>query len=446
MDKIYQIIEKNNIVKLEAILAEGKGTDNVSDGWTPLTYACERGREEIVEILIEDIKQNEQTEKTRKIKLKNHIHTCTSLDDHNLNGETPLTCAARAGHIKICELLLDEGAFINQTTQYVNQTPLHVATEHGNTDVVEYLINQGADAQIADNVNISPLYTAIKGGNSYLVHLLIDAGCDVNLGSQDHAPIFLAARLGLLAITQMLCEAGCNKDVANKYGVTPLAEAVQKDHIDIVEYLIQHGCDVNKTDINNVSALHIACQKGNYDAVRLLLNGHANPILKNSSGQTAFQLAIEHNRYHVVEYLMNLGADILSQPFANKSLGSIAKVFDRGHVQTAEVLLRGCPKLPLPHYPGVTDMFCNNMELMKMLFLSGIQTIPGVLIVPRLHPQHVNQKEISDWLENFHKNPLSLQSMCRIRVRRCLGNTLFLKVQSLPIPPYLKEFIALKRL
>lgn len=81
-----------------------------------------------------------------------------------------------------------------------------------------------------------------------------------------------------------------------------------------------------------------------------------------------------------------------------------------------------------------------------MLFLSGIQTIPGVLIVPRLHPQHVNQKEISDWLENFHKNPLSLQSLCRIRVRRCLGNTLFLKVQSLSIPPYLKEFIALKRL
>ena len=26
----------------------------------------------------------------------------------------------------------------------------------------------------------------------------------------------------------MLCDAGCNKDFANKYGVTPLAEAVQK--------------------------------------------------------------------------------------------------------------------------------------------------------------------------------------------------------------------------
>ena len=50
----------------------------------------------------------------------------------------------------------------------------------------------------------------------------------------------------------------------------------------------------------------------------LCFKGHANPILKNSSGQTAFQLAIEHNRYDVVEYMMNLGADILSQPFANK--------------------------------------------------------------------------------------------------------------------------------
>lgn len=78
-----------------------------------------------------------------------------------------------------------------------------MAVEHGNTDVVEYLINRGADVQIADNVNISPLYTAIKGGNSYIVHMLINAGCDVNLGSQDHAPVFLAARLGLLTITQV---------------------------------------------------------------------------------------------------------------------------------------------------------------------------------------------------------------------------------------------------
>ena len=81
-----------------------------------------------------------------------------------------------------------------------------------------------------------------------------------------------------------------------------------------------------------------------------------------------------------------------------------------------------------------------------MLFLSGIQTIPGVLIVPRLHPQYVNQKELSVWLENFHKNPLSLQSLCRIRVRRCLGNTLLLKVKSLPIPSYLKDYVALKHL
>ncbi|XP_062592978.1 ankyrin-2-like [Saccostrea cucullata] len=443
MEKIFQIIKTNNITDLKSMLLDRGDTDYVIDG---LAYACSRGREEMVEIIIENIKQSEQSEKTRMMKIGDYIYTNTVLDIHNIHGETPLTCAARANQLKICEILLQEGACINQTTQYVHQTPLHVAVEHGNTEIVEYLIQQGADVQIPDNVNISPLYTAIKGGNSAIVHMLIDAGCDVNLGSQDHAPVFLTARLGLLPITQALCEAGCNKDFANKYGVTPLAEAVQKDHLDIVEYLVGQHCDVNNTDVNGTSALHIACRMGNLEAVTILMNGRANPILKNSNGQTAFQLAIENNKYEVVEYLMNLGADILSQPFANKSLSSISKVFDRGHIQTAEVLLRGCPKLPLPHYPGVTDMFCNNGHLMKMLFLSGIQTIPGVLIVPRLHPQHVNHKEISDWLKNFHKNPLSLQSLCRIRVRRCLGNTLLLKVKSLPIPPYLKDFVALKHL
>lgn len=67
MDKIYQIIEKNNIVKLQAILEEERGTDNVSDGWTPLTYACERGRKEIVDILIEDIKQNVRFDNMYKV-------------------------------------------------------------------------------------------------------------------------------------------------------------------------------------------------------------------------------------------------------------------------------------------------------------------------------------------------------------------------------------------
>lgn len=80
-----------------------------------------------------------------------------------------------------------------------------------------------------------------------------------------------------------------------------------------------------------------------------------------------------------LECLIKNISELMSQ-FFFFSLGSIAKVFDRGHVQTAEVLLRGCPKLPLPHYPGVTDMFWqvvrNHMNLLEeALFVDFLCTL-----------------------------------------------------------------------
>jgi ankyrin repeat protein len=72
----------------------------------------------------------------------------------------------------------------------VRQTPLLLAIEHGHEDVVDFLLKNGADVQISDNVNMTPLYAAIKGQNLTIVENLIQAGCDINIGSQDHAPLF----------------------------------------------------------------------------------------------------------------------------------------------------------------------------------------------------------------------------------------------------------------
>lgn len=126
------------------------------------------------------------------------------LDSYNENGDTLLSCAARCGYTEICKHLINCGASINQTTQYVHQTPLLVSIENGWTDLALDLIHCGADVTITDNVGITPLYAAVKSGDVKTVEELIKAGCDVNVGSQDHAPIFLAARLGLLPIVKVM--------------------------------------------------------------------------------------------------------------------------------------------------------------------------------------------------------------------------------------------------
>jgi ankyrin repeat protein len=72
--------------------------------------------------------------------------------------------------------------------------------------MVTFLLENNADVQICDNVGITPLYTAIKCRNEGVVKQLIQAGCDVDIGSQDHTPIFLATRTGQLNIVKVKCK------------------------------------------------------------------------------------------------------------------------------------------------------------------------------------------------------------------------------------------------
>lgn len=321
-----------------------------------------------------------------------------------------------------------------------------VAIEYGHTEVVEFLLKNGADVQIADNVNITPLYAAIKfkGDNFTMVEKLIQAGCDINIGSQDHAPLFLAARLGRLDIVKALCLAGCDKDIANKYGVTPLYEAIHKGHFHVAEYLVENGCNKNKADIYGVCPLHIASLSGDLPAVKLLFTGGADPRLRTQQGMTALHLAMEMNRFQIVEYFLSQGANILKKPHGDNSLKSIATVFERRNQETVEVLLRYCPHLPIHHYPGVSEIFSGNGLLLKLLFMSGIRTMPGVLTIPRLHPYYVEDKDLSDWITNYRRNPQSLKSICRKQIRRSLGNTLLFKIDKLVLPNSIKDYLCLR--
>ena len=58
-------------------------------------------------------------------------------DDH---GFSPLHWAAKEGHFKIVELLMQRGARINATNRG-DDTPLHLAAAHGHRDIVHLVWN-----------------------------------------------------------------------------------------------------------------------------------------------------------------------------------------------------------------------------------------------------------------------------------------------------------------
>ncbi len=97
----------------------------------------------------------------------------------------PLHLAAECGHREIVELLLDRGADINARANY-NRTALHLAAERGHREIVELLLDRGADINIRTNYNRTALHIAALWGNREIAELLLDRGADIKIRDDDN--------------------------------------------------------------------------------------------------------------------------------------------------------------------------------------------------------------------------------------------------------------------
>jgi len=77
-------------------------------------------------------------------------------------GYRPLHYAARNGHYRVCELLLDNGAEVNAVTRCIRATALHRAATQGHSDVITTLLHHGADVNLKDADGSTALHRALS--------------------------------------------------------------------------------------------------------------------------------------------------------------------------------------------------------------------------------------------------------------------------------------------
>ena len=176
--------------------------------------------------------------------------------------EEMLTTAVRNGDLELVEQLITAGSDATVTNSR-GQTLLHQASEKGQANIVEYLLeNNFIDVNVLDNNAATPL---IVVENAEVALLLIEAGAELDAirDSDGATALIRAAQSGNKDIGLVLIEAGAALDVQDKAGsygdgATALIWAAYSGQVDFVTWLIEAGADLNIKDYPGGTALYYA--------------------------------------------------------------------------------------------------------------------------------------------------------------------------------------------
>ena len=255
-----------------------------------------------------------------------------------IGGYTPLQRAISSGNVAAAELLLANGANVNDTgTQ--SATPLGMAAGTGNKAMIELLLAKGAQVNAADRDSTAgtPLYHAVTKGFKTAAEVLIAHKADINV----HRPngftlLHDAASRGFSAVAEVLIANGAEVNAVDKDGNTPLFFAVRDNRPEVVQLLLAHKAEVNFTNsfgqtplfwanqniqtevrhqgIETWGTLFWANQNIQTEVARLLLAAKAEVNHRDKPGFTplfdAVQSTVHDHDFDLVRLLLGNKADV----------------------------------------------------------------------------------------------------------------------------------------
>lgn len=169
---------------------------------------------------------------------------------------TPLTKAVGSDDLEEAKELLINGADPNgKDENYDKITPLFLAVENGNVEMVEMLLNFGAKVNARDRSKQTPLMRLDDDATPELVELLIRHGAKVDaVDKEGSSALIMAAASANAGVLKALIDAGADVRLRNKAGQTALMEAASYDDIESVRALIAAGSEVNARNKEGESA------------------------------------------------------------------------------------------------------------------------------------------------------------------------------------------------
>ena len=212
---------------------------------------------------------------------------------------------------EILQTIIDHGADVNAADKN-NISPLILACHDGNVDAIDVLVNAGADHNIQGTQGLSLIHLAVyEGWSKEIFQAIIDHGSDINTIDKDgRTALMLAYRQENVEAISLLLNAGADPNIADGEGATCIHHAVVRGcSKETLQIIIEYGADVNAINKKSSTALMIACQKGNVEAINVLLNAGADINIRNANGATALMLACIMRCEDAINVHLNAEAD-----------------------------------------------------------------------------------------------------------------------------------------
>lgn len=189
---------------------------------------------------------------------------------------TGLHLAAHEGRVAEIERLIAQGADVNARDR-MGRTPAHVAAFASHDDALTALADGGADMNALEKGVYDVVTIAAVADDPELMSRALALGNkpDLITSIYDGTALIAAAHLGHHDVVARLVASGAPLDHVNNLGWTALMEAVVlgdggSDHIKTVQILAEAGADKSIADRDGVTPLQHAMSRGYTEIIKLL--------------------------------------------------------------------------------------------------------------------------------------------------------------------------------
>ena len=359
---IHEAAKKGDLEEVKNLIEKKPNLLNLKDerGMVPLHYAIDSGHDQVALFLI-----NQGAD----LSARDAVY-----------GATPFHFTAYKGNLDVARIILSINKSFLEEEDLRKKTPLLYACESGQPEMVEYLLDCGANLKARDHLGLTPLMNACAGWNMEVIGILVGRGVDINeitvYQDREYTALVVAALYGFRQMVDYLID--MKAEIPISIRELTLQYAVRGNHKKLFEYVQEKGLDLrNHNREKHADLIYKASAAGAKEIFNTLIQKGFNFFGHDLYGWTVLHHAASNGKTEMVEFLLDL--DGINMNIRSKRGETAYNIADfLGHTETKRILeIAGADRSGV-QFPEITGPYMGQKPPGNIpeMFMPGIVSGP----------------------------------------------------------------------